>query len=508
MRRLLAATLVLACAASLAVLGTGAGESGDTYQVRAVFQNAFSLVPGEDVKMAGVKVGSISELDVNEEQQAVVVLDITRAGFDDFRADAECTIRPQSLIGEKFVECTPTQPRPAGAEAPGPLPEIPEGEDGAGQHLLPVEQTSRPVDIDLVNNIMRLPYRQRLGIIINEFGTGLAARGEDLNQVIRNADPALKATDKVLKLLASQEKVLADLARDSDASLAPLARERKDVEGFVETSANLATATAERQVAFRQQFEKLPEFLRQLRPTMTRLGAFADQATPVLRDLGTVAPQVSRFIKAMGPFSSSATVSLKSLGKATIPGRKALVAAEDIVGDLQEFAKTGRPLAKGVADLLTSFKKTGGIERLMDYIFYQVAAINGFDGVGHYLRASLIVNICSTYATQDTKDIGCTANFIKSGGRAAGRGLTAEEALRVPGQSLANRRTGAILRGMSPAEAIRLTAGEEDGSTTPPAAPAAQPVSQPAPSEGDPSSGGSSNAESQQLLDYLLGEEE
>ena len=34
----------------------------------------------------------------------------------------------------------------------------------------------------------------------------------------------------------------------------------------------------------------------------------------------------------------------------------------------------------------------------MDYIFYQVAAINGFDALGHYLRAGLIVNTCSQYA--------------------------------------------------------------------------------------------------------------
>ena len=34
----------------------------------------------------------------------------------------------------------------------------------------------------------------------------------------------------------------------------------------------------------------------------------------------------------------------------------------------------------------------------MDYIFYQVAAVNGFDAFGHYLRAGLIVNQCSSYA--------------------------------------------------------------------------------------------------------------
>ena len=35
------------------------------------------------------------------------------AGFAPFRADAQCTVRPQSLIGEKFVECEPGRRRSA-----------------------------------------------------------------------------------------------------------------------------------------------------------------------------------------------------------------------------------------------------------------------------------------------------------------------------------------------------------------------------------------------------------
>ena len=104
---------------------------------------------------------------------------------------------------------------------------------------------------------MRLPYRQRLGIIINEFGTGLAGRGEDLRSVIRNADPALKATDKVLNLLAGQNKVLADLAkrvRHLARAAGPRAQGRS--QGFVEHAADLATATAERQPAFQAQFQQ------------------------------------------------------------------------------------------------------------------------------------------------------------------------------------------------------------------------------------------------------------
>ena len=83
-----------------------------------------------------------------------------------------------------------------------------------------------------------------------------------------------------------------------------------------------------------------------------------------------------------------------------------------MVADLATLAKSVRPVAVTLAGLLQSFQDTGGIERLMDYIFYQAAAINGFDSVGHYLRAELIVNQCATYAIEPLA--GCSANFPAS----------------------------------------------------------------------------------------------
>jgi ABC-type transporter Mla subunit MlaD len=197
--RLIAVAVAVAAAALvLVVFGTGAGDDhkGD-YKVRAIFSNAFTVIPGEDVKISGVKVGKISALDVTPDNKAAVVLDITEPGFKDFRKDGTCTIRPQSLIGERYVECTPTQPR---AEGDQPAPALQQIKDGAGkgEYLLPSTQTIKPVDIDLVTNIWRLPYRQRLSIIVNELGTGLAANGDELRQAIRQANPALQETDKVL----------------------------------------------------------------------------------------------------------------------------------------------------------------------------------------------------------------------------------------------------------------------------------------------------------------------
>jgi ABC-type transporter Mla subunit MlaD len=458
-----------ALAAALAVallLVLRGGDDKGSYLVRAEFRNAFTVSEGEDVKIAGVTVGRIRALDVTERQTAAVVLDITEPGFQDFRQDAECTIRPQSLIGEKFVECTPTRPREPGTPPAPPLRAI--EVDGQRQRVLPVTNTSRPVDLDLVNNTLRLPYRQRLSLILNEFGAGLAGRGEDLRRVIRTADPALKETDEVLEILAEQNEQLADLARDADTALEPLARERERVGSFITNANSVAQATADRSPQLEESLRKLPRFLRELRPTMERLEGVSGELTPVLSDLRAAAPGVNRTLAELGDFSAAGIPAFRTLGDALDVGRPALLRAKPIVDDLRELGAGSRVLAEDLGDLTESLRDTGGIERLMDFLYYGVASSNGYDATGHYLRAQLLVNLCSTY-NATANDPSCTANF------------RAEE-----GED-----------GDEEAEASAARARPQAGPQAPAPAPAAAPV----PVKD------SSRRSTEKLLEYLLGSE-
>lgn len=412
MRRLAAIVLVIGCAVVVAVLAVAASDDdGGGYRVRAIFDSAFAVIPGEDVKIAGVTVGEIAALDVTEDQKAAIVLDITKPGFGDWREDASCIIRPQSLIGEKFVECTPTQPRADDEPAPPPLQKIESGE-GEGQYLLPVTNTKRSVDLDLINNIYQLPERQRLSIILNELGAGLAGRGEDLNEVIRRANPALEETDKVLAILEQQNQVLADLAQESDAVLAPLAEDREQVADFITQAKNVSQATAARRGDLEQSFEKLPQFLTELRPTLVRLGELSDEMTPVLRDLGSQADDINRLVERLGPLAESGRPAIRTLGEASVVGTDAMRKIRPITEDVNELAASAQPVAEDLDDILVSLRDTGGIERAMDYLFFQMTAINGFDSAGHYLRAGLILNTCSSY--MDQKAVGCEATFGKA----------------------------------------------------------------------------------------------
>ena len=275
-----------------------------------------------------------------------------------------------------------------------------------------MERTSSPVDLDLINNILRRPYSERLSILLAEFGTGLAGRGEELNEVISRANPALRETDRVLAVLARQNRVLANLARDSDAALGPIAREKKAVSGFIVQANRTGEATAERRTDIEAGIQRLPGFLRELKPLMADLGGFAGEAAPVARSLNQSGHDVSRLIRALGPFSTASTASLTSLGDAAETGRPALIRTRPLIRDLGSFGREAGPLSKNLDRLTKSFDETGGIERALDFIFFGMTAINGYDDVGHYLRAALGVNLCTSFAA--TPASGCSGNFTET----------------------------------------------------------------------------------------------
>src|SRR5437588_6335563 len=116
MRRIAAVAVALVVVAvAVAVLVNTSSGGGDPYQVRAIFDDAAFAVAGEDVRIAGAPVGTIASLDVcvprakrcppGTANKAAATLTINHAGFTPFHANASCAIRPQSLIGEKYVDC-------------------------------------------------------------------------------------------------------------------------------------------------------------------------------------------------------------------------------------------------------------------------------------------------------------------------------------------------------------------------------------------------------------------
>jgi phospholipid/cholesterol/gamma-HCH transport system substrate-binding protein len=422
MRKLPIAGVAIAAIVAVVLLAGGSGNGG--YVVRAIFDNGAFMVKGELVRVAGANVGEIESVGVTLPGEvdsykdgkpqavpgkAVIVMKIEDPGFQDFRRDAGCLIRPQSLIGEKFVDCRPTLPRAPGSKPPPELEQIPAGEPGAGQHLLPLENNSTSVDPDLINNIQQLPYAQRFRLILNELGAGLAGRGADIEEVVKRANPVLRDTDRLFGILAAQRDQLAQLAADSEQILGPLSRERASVAGFFTNAGAAAQASAERGAALEASLRKFPTFLRELRGTMSSLEGFSDAATPVFADFGRAAPSLTSATRALTPFSAASTVSLKSLGATGEVAGPKIHAADPIIRKTSELATSGAAPVTELASFLASTEKTRGFEGLSELIYNSAATNNEFDQYGHFGRAVVALTNCTDYVVAATS--GCSANF-------------------------------------------------------------------------------------------------
>jgi phospholipid/cholesterol/gamma-HCH transport system substrate-binding protein len=424
MRRIafIAAGLLLV-ALLIAIPAIGSNGSSGSYEVRGIFDNGSFVVKGEEVRVAGATVGTIKSVDVSSNDEivsleggphavpgkAVVVMDITDSGFKDFRADASCLIRPQSLIGEKYIDCEPTQPRAPGTPPPPPLGEIDDDQPGSGQYLLPLENNGKTVDLDLIQNIQRLPYRDRFRLILNDLGAGLAGRGEDLGEVIDRANPALRQTDRVLKILAQQSQQLASLADNGDRVLEPLARNRTRITGFLRNAAIAGRATAERSADLEESLRKFPATLRQVRLTMTELKGFADQGIPLFNDLNQAGPGLSKATVNLPAFARLSTPALRTLGDAAEAAGPKLAASDGLLTDLVGTANSSVPVGQNFSAFLDTFTKTQGFQSLMDFIYNSVGSTNGIDAFGHFLRSNLQLTACVEVSV--TEQSGCEGLF-------------------------------------------------------------------------------------------------
>jgi ABC-type transporter Mla subunit MlaD len=415
--------MFIGLAVGAAVLTGASGDSssgtGKTYNIQ--FDNAFGLTTGGDLKIGGVRAGQTSNFNLKKISDgryvAVVQGKISASGVSGLHKDASCEIRPQSLIGEYFVDCQPGSSKQM----------LPSG------GTVPVKQTASTIPPDLMQNVMRRPYRERFRLIVAELGTGLAGRPGDLSQVLHRAAPGLRETSKVLRILGRQNQVIKNFITNSDIVVNELEKKKKDVAAWVHSAGKTAAISATRQKALREQWQQFPGFLAELQPTMAQLSKLADAQIPLLRQVRDTTPQLKQFFADLGPFSEASRPSIRTLGQASKIGNKAFKDSRDEIKQLKAIGFNAPSAAKQTRQFLQSFDdrnrsiepdprakesappspdptayKDGqgftGMESLLNYAYWQTLALNPYDQIGHLLRVALFVGPCSAFQTGPVDD--------------------------------------------------------------------------------------------------------
>src|SRR5204862_1216020 len=120
--------------------------------------------------------------------------------------------------------------------------QLPAARDGTP--TVPLARTHAPVDIDLVFAALREPYVNRLSLVVNELGTGVAGRPHDLQLAIRRAAPALQQFDRVLAIVNRDRSQLGRLVDRTGAVLAQLGPHDRDVARFIDRAGAVSADVA------------------------------------------------------------------------------------------------------------------------------------------------------------------------------------------------------------------------------------------------------------------------
>jgi ABC-type transporter Mla subunit MlaD len=396
-RRLIALCVVAAAAALVVISSVGAG-GGDDYKVRAIFVNSAGITNGADVRVAGANVGSIDGIYVGKDNLASLILVIKDPAFQRFYADAKCRIRLQSLIGEKFVDCDPGTPTE---------PELAKDPADSSRVILPHQQTSSPVDPDELLNNMREPQRERFRVILNELGVTLTGRGQDLQDILDRFDPTFLNVNKVLKILAKENRNLVRMAEAGDASLQELAKNRDHIVGMFKNADQAARATNAKQAELAETLQRLPAFMRELELTAPVLENFADQAAPVAASARAASSDLSTFVTGTDEFVNAANPALTRFGKTADVFRAQIPALQPVAQTLSVIGQN-RGAVTNMNKLLNSFEDQNGYFNLASMAIGLVGTGNGVNAFGHFMRSGMVIPgpSCLFYTTTWSKDCG------------------------------------------------------------------------------------------------------
>ena len=472
-RRLAVAGVGTVAALLTALLTIGAGGGSGGYRVDAIFDNADFLIAGQDVKVAGAKAGSVVAVRLTPDRKARVEMSIDRR-FAPFRADADCAIRPQSLIGEKFVQCDPGRPGSPLLAKQGETPTVP-----LGPH------THSPVDLDLLFTALRKPLRERLSIVVNELGAGLAGRPAELNAAIRRANPAIEQANRTLAILDSERRTLGRLIDGSDRVLAELAAHHGQVSDFIDRANAVADAMASRRGDLDLAIHRLPPLLAQLEPSANELAGLATEGRPVVRDLAASAPQLRALLGDFQPLADAARPTLVKLSQLSKTGLRAVRAALPVSKLLLPVAQRLPPTVAIAQPLVDSLIARGVPEEIARFLWVSTAVVDRFDQVSHIFPSYQLAGTCQQYA--ETPTSGCDAHF-------AGTGKGAPKAKAATRRSAAGR--GRQRRSQAQPPGVP---GQPRGAPGAPGAPPGLPLPRP------PLPPLPSNPSTSQLLDFLLG---
>ena len=219
--RLVIFILVTTLATGVLVILIGNISFKGTGEFKAVFVDATGVVKGDDVRVAGVKVGSVKSIDIVDDDRAQVTFTV-ETGTTLSKA-THATIRYRNLVGQRYISLAP---------------EIGDSSTLEAGDTIPVEQTSPALDLTVLFNGFKPLFQALSPDDINKLSYEIVqvfqGEGGTLESLLRNTasvTSTLADRDAIIGQLIDNLNYVLDHLADRDTQLSALIKSFKRLVG-------------------------------------------------------------------------------------------------------------------------------------------------------------------------------------------------------------------------------------------------------------------------------------
>lgn len=209
------------------------------YEISADLRDAAGLQAGNEVRVAGVKVGRLTDISLTDDAARIAMEIESNVQLPE---ETRLEVKLKTLLGQKFIDLQYPKGYVAAASNNGDPSTATSGYLDSGD-VIPMSRTSVPFEMYQAANegtaVLEGIDKPALRKMLNILGNTVTGSKEELGD-------ALVALDEAADVLSPKSKDISALLRHSRDVTLTLAEEDADIEGILSRGANVLDTLAER----------------------------------------------------------------------------------------------------------------------------------------------------------------------------------------------------------------------------------------------------------------------
>jgi phospholipid/cholesterol/gamma-HCH transport system substrate-binding protein len=323
-----------AVVAAVVIVAVVLFAGGGGYTVKIHFINAGQLVKGNQVEIGGSPVGTVDDINLTPDGQAVVTVSIDDQ-YAPLREGTRAVIRQASLSGiaNRYVDL---QMPPGDSSNTASIPN--------GGPIL-VDRTTTAVDLDQVFAIFDPGTRKSVQDFFKNSAAEFKGKEDQQRLAYQYLNPALSTSSRLFNELNRDSPLLSRFLVDSSGLVTTLAQKRDDLSALIANANSTFRALGDEKIALADAIARLPDFMRQANTTFVDLRSALDATDPLVNASKPVAKKLVPFLHELRPFANDARPTIRDLSR--------IVGQPGPINDLNDLQHTFPPLKSAALDTKT-----------------------------------------------------------------------------------------------------------------------------------------------------------